>query len=150
MCSELRVAEKLSELRCQHPKGFRHAPVEGSNTKGIGFYPIQLCRTLLGATFCDFRHCPALPTIAGTEQSEHREKEPDAYIFGVPCWSVVDPFSPDAMQALVRVAEDSCIPAEPPPQDEVLETTGDREKCEASCAACFWSRYQSIDTPRDP
>ena len=39
MCSDQRVADRLSELRCPHEKGTYHVPVAQGKSRETGFYP---------------------------------------------------------------------------------------------------------------
>jgi len=49
--SSPRVATSLNHLRCDHPPGFKHATIQGKDTKTTEEYPDILCRTLLESQF---------------------------------------------------------------------------------------------------
>ena len=86
--SDPRVAQSLGGLRCAHPKGFPHSPIQGSATERSGYYPRLLCRALLRGivyTPSDSWHvAPAMPVLTHkSEQGEHREKESTDTVFGM-------------------------------------------------------------------
>ena len=45
------LAEDLNRCRCKHPKGFKHAHLEGSLTPKSAFYPPSFCTTALNALY---------------------------------------------------------------------------------------------------
>ena len=81
LTSEPAVAKSLSQLRCQHPHNFKHATIQGDETKRTGSYPLPLCRTLLSALFGEYRITPAM-TVHAVSDYGHRHKEPNDTIFG--------------------------------------------------------------------
>ena len=61
--SDNRTARIFNVLRCDHPKEFKHAPIEGSRTRCTGFYPRLMCEYVMNALYPDIlaQHAPAMP-----------------------------------------------------------------------------------------
>ena len=70
VCSSARMAYSLSELRCQHPSGFKHGVIQGSTTKGTETYPLTLCRTMLSSVFGYHNFAPAMVCLPTSESSQ--------------------------------------------------------------------------------
>ena len=61
--SSKRLAANLSAYRCRHERGFRHAPVKGSESRRSAFYPESMARTIEAPLFPYVQAftAPALP-----------------------------------------------------------------------------------------
>ena len=61
--SSKRLATNLSAYRCRHAPGFRHAPVEGSESRRSAFYPEPMARVIIASLFLFSQAfvAPALP-----------------------------------------------------------------------------------------
>ena len=69
-----RMYTALSKFSCEHPKGFKHAEIQGSLTPQTAYYPPKLCNAMLSALFGWYEFSPAMPCIA-SQCCEHREKD---------------------------------------------------------------------------
>ena len=75
--SSHRQSVSLAELRCKHDKDFKHASIEGSETKRTETYTLPLCRVMLSSLFGFAEHSPCMPCQKATCQFDHRMTEPD-------------------------------------------------------------------------
>ena len=74
--SSKRLAANLSAYRCQHARGFRHAPVEGSESRKAALYPDSMARVILASLFPFAQpfFAPALPCRPSIPQA-HRDSD---------------------------------------------------------------------------
>ena len=74
MTSSKRLATNLSAYRCRQARGFRHAPVEGSESRKSAFYPELMARVIIASLFpfAQTFVAPALPCRPSMPQA-HRE-----------------------------------------------------------------------------
>ena len=74
--SSKRLAANLSAYRCQHARGLRHAPVEGSESWKSAFYPEPMARVIIASLFpfAQTFVAPALPCRPSMPQA-HREND---------------------------------------------------------------------------
>ena len=74
--SSKRLATNLSAYRCRHARGFRHAPVEGSESRKSAFYPEPMARVIIASLFpfAQTFVAPALPCRPWMPQA-HREND---------------------------------------------------------------------------
>ena len=75
ICSSQRQAVSLAGLKCEHPTGFKHGEISGSETKRTESYPVRLCRTMLSSLFGSHKEAPAMCCGAITKETVHREHE---------------------------------------------------------------------------
>ena len=71
-----KLAMDLSAYRCQHPKGFKHSPLEGAATARSAFYTDKLAQTVSNSLYPD-NQVPAMPTEPFV-QSPHVPRRIDA------------------------------------------------------------------------
>ena len=74
-----RTARLFSGLKCNHPKNFKHAVLEGKCTKKSGFYTTIMAEYFINALYPGFvvHHVPAMPLEAlETNPQPHRDNEP--------------------------------------------------------------------------
>ena len=73
--SSKRLATNLSAYRCRHGRGYRHAPVEGSESRRSAFHPEPMARVIIASLLpvAQAFVSPALPCRPSMPQS-HREK----------------------------------------------------------------------------
>ena len=86
--SSKRLAANLSAYRCQHARGFRHAAVEGSESRKSAFYPEPMARVIIASLFpfAQTFVAPALPCRpsmpqANRENDAHPLKPIDVLLF---------------------------------------------------------------------
>ena len=103
--SSKRTYDVMSTFKCQHPPGFKHGAIQGSDTAKTAFYPIRLCRALLSSLFGWYECTPCMPVVPSVPQNEHREKECESKI-PVECVCASPAVSSNA-QVEVRVP--SCV-----------------------------------------
>ena len=74
--SSKRLATNLSAYRCRHACGFRHAPVEGSESRRSAFYPEPMARVIIASLFpfAQVFVTSALPCRLSMPQT-HREND---------------------------------------------------------------------------
>ena len=74
--SSKRLATNLSAYRCCHGRGYRHAPVEGSESRRSVFYPEPMARVIIGSLFpfAQAFVAPALPCCPSMPRS-YREND---------------------------------------------------------------------------
>ena len=71
--SSKRLATNLSAYRCRHSHGYRHAPVEGSESRRSAFYPEPMARGIIASLFpfAQAFVAPALPCRPSLPQPHH-------------------------------------------------------------------------------
>ena len=123
-----RTARIFNALKCNHPKEFKHVPIEGSRTRHTGFYPRLMCEYVMHALHPDIiaQYVPAMPVSPIPDEPQvHREREPkekpenDSSIFD----------SIDPLAAAARLGSDE-EPADDEAEDH--ETRDDRLRREAT------------------
>ena len=74
--SSKRLAVNLSAYLCQHAREFRHAPVEGSESRKSAFYPEPMARVIIASLFpfAQTFVAPALPCRPSMPQA-HRHND---------------------------------------------------------------------------
>ena len=122
------TARSFNALKCNHPKEFKHVPIEGSRTRHTGIYPRLMCEYGMHALYPDIiaQHVPAMPVSPIPDEPQiHREREPnekpenDSFIFD----------SIDPLAAAARLGSDE-EPADDEAEDH--ETRDDRLRREAT------------------
>ena len=76
--SSKRLAANLSAYRCQHARGFRYAPVEGSESRKSAVYPEPMARVIIASLF-PFAKTFVAPALSYRPSMPQAHRDNDAH-----------------------------------------------------------------------